>query len=669
MDIRYLIAFAFVFILIGSVSAFDLQKHLVQLEVDENYPCHIENGDTIVCPALTDQQINDWKIKIDNFQGEEKDKGNLKDKDKKIKLDEKKTLYYGKVNKEIDISKEYREKVNLNNFNKEIRIGFGTNVFNVAGELLENFDVNNITGYIKYRPLNMTWLSGGSFQFYRNQSYFTMSSMNLSVSFWSRNNSATECSSSYPFLVADINDLFKIYCSSNNISYYIKNSTGIMITEITNLTFSNSLWHNIIVTFNQTNIGIYLDGISYYQGFSNGTFPGTVSLYPKVYAHHDMDNILVFPLILNYTNALEIYNNQRYCNNSYTFGLSNSFCLNSNTGIRANDWIGNKSTTITLPIWQSDNINVTTLGYEVNISIQNITNALIFWSNYTLINYSETSNRTFTFYNNDSLYILENYKVNETGMNINSPIWFSLSNSTTRKIASNLSDTINATVIIDSSGINCNAMINVTYISDVGDITSWVDSGAVSICNNLTSQGVTLNINPASGSNEIILEADTTPPIFTTIPANASINSAEYFNSNFDATDDNGIGNYFTNWSGTFSIDSNGILTNTVTLSAGFYEINVSVNDTFGNIASTIYSVTVINVGCNSITSNSYRIVILFSSIVLVMFMSMFVWKRYKDNNLTVGNLIVFFIVVMVSIGLLLGSWQNLGGHCGAIAT
>jgi hypothetical protein len=56
------------------ISAWNLEKHLVQTEVDPNYPCYIENEDTIVCPALDNSKIEEWKNKIEVIPETIKDK-------------------------------------------------------------------------------------------------------------------------------------------------------------------------------------------------------------------------------------------------------------------------------------------------------------------------------------------------------------------------------------------------------------------------------------------------------------------------------------------------------------------------------------------------------------------------------------------------------------------
>ena len=81
--------------------------------------------------------------------------------------------------------------------------------------------------------------------------------------------------------------------------------------------------------------------------------------------------------------------------------------------------------------------------------------------------------------------------------------------------------------------------------------------------------------------------ADTTAPIFTSIPVNTTIIYGEDFPGVTFSADDDGVGDlsWFINWTDTFSIvPFFGFLDNTSSLAAGNYSINVSVNDTVGNV-------------------------------------------------------------------------------------
>jgi len=86
---------------------------------------------------------------------------------------------------------------------------------------------------------------------------------------------------------------------------------------------------------------------------------------------------------------------------------------------------------------------------------------------------------------------------------------------------------------------------------------------------------------------------DVTPPYFTQIPNNASLfYKNQSLGVNFDATDNINFGFYKINDT-RFSINQTGYLSNSTSLAAGNYAINVSINDSSNNINWTIYTVQV----------------------------------------------------------------------------
>jgi len=92
---------------------------------------------------------------------------------------------------------------------------------------------------------------------------------------------------------------------------------------------------------------------------------------------------------------------------------------------------------------------------------------------------------------------------------------------------------------------------------------------------------------------DVSVVPDTTPPYFTVIPGDVTINYTQGFGVDFDATDDIGFGSYSINWTDSFVINSSGWLENSTGLAVGTYMINVSINDTSGNENSTVFSVVV----------------------------------------------------------------------------
>jgi len=87
---------------------------------------------------------------------------------------------------------------------------------------------------------------------------------------------------------------------------------------------------------------------------------------------------------------------------------------------------------------------------------------------------------------------------------------------------------------------------------------------------------------------------DTTAPTFTFIIPLSSISFGESFSVDYNATDASNLSMYFINDTTNFIInETNGTIWDAIALSSGTYHINVSVNDTWGNVRSTTYALTV----------------------------------------------------------------------------
>ena len=99
------------------------------------------------------------------------------------------------------------------------------------------------------------------------------------------------------------------------------------------------------------------------------------------------------------------------------------------------------------------------------------------------------------------------------------------------------------------------------------------------------------NTRNSTQTGAIYYAPETTPPYFTTIPANASLFYAnQSLSADFDADDAVEFG-YFSINDTNFSIDQSGVLTNATSMAVGNYSINVTINDTAGNINWTRYTV------------------------------------------------------------------------------
>ncbi len=138
-----------------------------------------------------------------------------------------------------------------------------------------------------------------------------------------------------------------------------------------------------------------------------------------------------------------------------TIGLVGHWRFNENQGTTAYDIsdFRNNATLFNGTLYENDGINLTTLGYNVSISLVNITNALVYWSNLSLLSFNYTGNITTQFLNNDSLFILDNFNLTEGTSRLHSPIYFTSLSTSEKRATSNLSDLVNVTttVLMDSS--------------------------------------------------------------------------------------------------------------------------------------------------------------------------------------------------------------------------
>jgi hypothetical protein len=97
-----------------------------------------------------------------------------------------------------------------------------------------------------------------------------------------------------------------------------------------------------------------------------------------------------------------------------------------------------------------------------------------------------------------------------------------------------------------------------------------------------------------SGTGTFYSNIDAIPPYFITIAIPQTINYTQGFKAYFVGTDVTEFGTYKINWTSLFAINSTGGLYNsTPNIAAGFYQINVTINDTAGNTNSTIWNLTV----------------------------------------------------------------------------
>jgi hypothetical protein len=533
-------------VLLNSVSAFQTEKKIVQLQVDEEYPCHLESNQ-IICPVLAQDKLDSWVSKIEKgeWMPEEgtiskikedilKEEINGKNKSEIITDINNKKIPFKQVGTElqkIDPTKEFKYKISITeDFSSYWKIGFGTNVFGVSGTTLENFDVNVTAGQVRYRPLNRTWFSFDGINDAIEDVNFNPGSagINHTNSFWFNTSSP---SLSLEIMGGRDFDLKALGMQQGKVIMTERNAAGTAISLTSPLTYNDSKWHYAIGTYyyNGSNmtLSLHIDGvlvnttnISRLASGSNGRYRIGIDAGSASDFNGSLDEIRVYSnnAIINITQILEINNSGRIANYSLfypNYGYNLWLSLNNNNVTIVNNLLNLSSFgLITGATQQSDNINVTTLGYQVNISIVNQSNALVFWNNFTLINNSRTGNDTYSFINNQTIFILDNFNLTENVSRQNSPLSICGSTKDLVFICSNLTSSISSTVVITPKnewGTNCGNVNKVVYTPKSGNPTTYTGDSAKTFCQTLTTTGQTLTINPSSNSNELKFEYGTTP--------------------------------------------------------------------------------------------------------------------------------------------------------------
>lgn len=143
----------------------------------------------------------------------------------------------------------------------------------------------------------------------------------------------------------------------------------------------------------------------------------------------------------------------------------------------------------------------------------------------------------------------------------------------------------NFTVIgVTSASVNVSLHLprNGTYVWNFDAYDNWTTPN---LGRNSTNFTVILNI-PAA--------ADTTPPTINDIPPDETVTFFDYtINRQFNATDDVALDTWTVNDTVNWEINASGHLKNITALHVGNHQVNVSINDTSDNRATTIWTLTI----------------------------------------------------------------------------
>lgn len=512
------ILFLFLFLFfISSVYAWDIERTLVQTQVDEDYPCSV-SGVQIICQALNTTQRQNWLNRINNGTWA------LANPASEYSIDE--------VNQSVINNRTYVTQAGsfLENativgstytFSPDIysqqstywKIGFGTNTFTLSGAPLENFDVSFTRGELKYRPINLTWLSfdGSNDEVDFSGISITYGS-NWSMGAWF-NYSTTDVGEGDLIIGGSSTGTGrKLLITDGILRGTNRNSTSSSEFNVTSsFLVNNSLWQHAFLVHNGSTIFLYLNGTLINQTDIIGSISGsgtTTSVGESGSGSNDftgwIDEPRLYGSVLSASDVLKIYDSGRRLNSSLDFPnpiVWSGFNENNGTFI-FNRINATNNGTISGATWKNDGKNVTTLGYQVNISVINQTRALIFWNNYTLINNSRTGNNIYSFVTNQTIFIIDNFEVTENALLTNSPINFSNASLVYKNIVNLLKSQITTNVTVLAT---CNNLESVIYTIGGSPTTYEPDEDFTCSNNRFT---LNLNIGAQGTTNEMTLEYD-----------------------------------------------------------------------------------------------------------------------------------------------------------------
>lgn len=274
-----------------------------------------------------------------------------------------------------------------------------------------------------------------------------------------------------------------------------------------------------------TNYSFYVNSTIYFD-ILNVTDEGRIQIYgiisnsTNVPILFNINSTLSIIDLYNLSNALITYsNNSVVCPNVIDCTGNKNVSIPSGSFIKIyNNYIIETGTTPSDPrpddpiskgtsgtgTNQSTILN-TSLTSPVTLNISGLTNALIFNnSNNVLASTNINDNDgeiNLTIRGDETIYILNNYEKSESYTRYLDPIWFSSSSSTSKTISSNLTDSINVSVIINTN--DCSTFNKLTYFNGTyTDIPYSCSSGVVTSTVYLSSGSSYLT----TGSGDLIVD-------------------------------------------------------------------------------------------------------------------------------------------------------------------
>jgi len=330
------------------------------------------------------------------------------------------------------------------------------------------------------------------------------------------------------------------------IESFVINDTyaGLFAIDISTgvLTNSSSLINNVSIFYFNVSVNDTLNNVFseiFFVNVTNSTLPDII--IPTI-------NI-TYPI-----NLTDSSNNTLDVNYVATDEIALSSCWFSNDTYSENVTLADCGTNITDVVWIEGQHNVTVW---VNDSANNVNKSSVTFTidtTATVISIISPSNYT----NTTNTRINVNYTVGD-GVNT---CWYS-------------NDTYSENVTLADCGTN---ITNVVWIEGNHNVTVWVNDSVN-------------NVNKV----DVVFTVDTTAPYFDEVPDDQTVSYGNAFSYDINATDSREFGNYGVNDT-RFKIDDGGLLENNTVLGVREYYINITVNDTIGNLNSSVILVNVTQV-------------------------------------------------------------------------
>lgn len=236
----------------------------------------------------------------------------------------------------------------------------------------------------------------------------------------------------------------------------------------------------------------------------------------------------------------------------------------------------------------------------------------------------------------------------------------------------------------DTNSKNVTANLSLTNGSifyPYSSITNYLTGEVIPITNGIAQLGIMDSYQEGGVNNILYLTSE--PPTYSN-PQASQTQASKSTDFSLDVNDDialepNGYYIFSTDNSGTWENESLKYFTTTPEIIVNTKDLNSIIGTTVhytwylvdneGLTTSTeIYSlITTQPIDCSNMTRAGFNLVMIFASLILLSFVSYFVWNGYKNGNITVGSMITLFITIIICIALWIASGQSLGSSCGTV--